>query len=522
MSKLSVEQLKMVNAVWRVNESMWPDLMSASIKRYGVAPPKLDATPFEVNGVQLSGGHMRLYYDSLEVEIKNEQKQGERRASVVTPKPGSLHARVGSGGRPVLLDRNNIARSLEENIHFIAYAENGQHIRRLINARDIKATIERKHGRPFARELINQLDQLIGNTPQTFTPLDPLFRLFRQAATYRHLVFSVRNVVQQTSAFPIAMQEVGPINYINAITKLTTQEGTAEFVKSKSAFMRNRTSLVNREAAEYLDNITVDGPAGHAYEQMKRVGFTPQTVIDAGIAHPLWLARYEIAINEHGDERLAASQADASVAESVGSGHDLHLGNAFNSNSSEFLRTVTIFGSWFNAYYNRVYRDTHGFDARQTFLTGQGLNAVFTMPMIVALISSALVYDFPDSDDPEDWAKWAASRYAAFIAGTIPIIRDIVSFATSGFAPKTVLAGAQEGPYRIIQETDAFFEGRQSGLKYTSDVIKVGSTFVPIFGAGQVTRMMDYTDSYLQGNEGRTFNVPQMLVEGPNRNKESQ
>jgi len=520
LGHMTEDQLKVVNKVWAINESIWPDLSSASIKRYGVSPEKLDATPYVVNGVEMTGGHMRLFYNSQEIDIKNEQETGREFGSIMPSKAGSLNERVGSGGRPVLLDRNNIVRAIDENIHFVAYAEVGNHIRRLVNARDTQEMIQRKHGKPFHRGLVEHLDMLIRNKPTSQNEkLAGAFRLLRKAATYRHLVFSIRNVVQQVTALPIITSEVGVIEWFNAANRvwLSGDKSTVEFIKSKSAFMKNRTSFVNREAAEYLNKISVDSKTQMIWEQIAGVGFAPQTYVDGILAFPAWLAKYEQGMNNHGDERRAISEADIAVSESVGSGADLHLGGAFNSNTSELTRTMTLFGSWFNAYYQRVYKHTHGLER----MTPEAVNTLFTLPLIVGTMSALLVTDFPDDDSDESWLAWLARNYTMFIAGTVPIVRDTVSFYHSGFSPQTVLSGAQEGPVKVVNELDALIEGRQSGLKTASDLTKIATTFAPVPGSGQMTRVMDFVDSHMQGEEGNftTFKAYQALVEGPDRNK---
>ena len=519
LSKLTVEQLKMVNAVWKINESTWSELSAASVKRYGVAPEKLDATPFEVNGVEMTGGHMRLFYNSLELELQEEQRRGEQYATIIPTKAGSLYERVGSGGRPVLLDRNNIVRAMEDNLHFIAFAETGQRIRRIVNATSVRESIQRKHGVPFHQALIEQLDMLIRNKKErdTWPLIAKITRLLRRAATYRHLIGSVRNIVQQISSLPIAADEVGTVNLANAYMTFVSDGGASmEMILERSAFMRNRSSFVNREAAEYLRQLSVDNQFQYIYGKFAEVGFAPQTFIDSLIAFPTWLAKYELGMTDHGDERRAISDADVAVGESVGSGADIHLGGAFNSNAPEYIRTLTVFGSWFNAYYQRMYRHTKGFST--TTMTPAGFRAVLTTPLIVAPLAAILVMDYPDDDSDEGWAEYVAKRYVAFMAGTLPLIRDMVGFAVSGYAPKTVLAGGQEGPWRAAEEARAFFEGRQSALKTASDITKAVTTIVPVPASGQVTRVADYLDSYWMGKEG-DFNAYQMLVEGPDKNR---
>lgn len=521
MRDLTADQLRMVNAVWKVNESLWPDLSSASVKQYGVAPTKLDPTPFTVNGVRMTGGHQRLYYDSTELELKSEQERGGSQSNVIPSKAGSLNSRVGSGGRPPLMDVHNVTRNMDESIHFIAFAETGSRLRSLVNATTVKEAIERKHGVGFYKAMIETIEGVTANRAavETIPALAAMMRVLRRAATAKHLMYSVRNTLQQFSAIPIAMQEVGFAAWSNAAIRTTSLNGSRElkeFVNGRSAFMNNRASLVNREASEYLRKLTVDGKYAHAWQQFAHFGFTPQTIVDATIAYPTWLARYEQAMEEHGDDKKAASQADTSVAESVGSGSDLHLGGGFQSSNTEFARTFTLFGSWFNAYFQRVYKSTEGLS---TVARKEAMYTLTVMPFLVAVMSQLLIADGPGED--EDWFSWAMKRYGAFMAGTVPLLRDMVG-AFKGYAPSTVWSGGGEAPVRLVGEVESYIEGKQTGLKFTSDLTKLVGTIVPLPGSGNFTRVMDYMDGYGRGKEDHDkhwfLKGHQAITEGSDKN----
>jgi hypothetical protein len=515
LADMTPEQLDLVNATWKVNESMWPELSKAHVELYGVAPPKLTATPFEVGGVKLTGGHMRLFYDSSELELKGIQEESRAMSSIMPTKAGSLHSRVGSGGRPPLLDKGNIIRAIEDNIHYIAFAEPSNKIRSIINSKEVKAAIEIKHGEGFYRAVIEGIDGVTGNhvSRETIPFMAATFRLLRRAATFKHLAYSLRNTVQQVSAIPVAMEEVGVLAWAEQTMRFASPQGHQEFigfVTERSKFMRDRASLVNREASEYLRKITADGKAHHMWNQFARFGFTPQTITDSIIAFPTWMARYEQGIEAHGDEGRAISDADTAVAESVGSGSDLHLGGIFQSNNTEFVKMFTVFGTWFNAYYQRIYRSTEGLT---DFASADAARSLLITPFIVAVMSSALVMDLPD--DEEGFWKWAMKRYAAFMGGTMPVVRDIIG-AFSGFSPKTVFSGGAETPARLISEFESLAKGKQTGLKAASDITKIVTTVVPVPGVGNMTRLMDYIDSHNRGKEGE-FNAYQAVVKGPTR-----
>lgn len=521
LSDLTPQQLELVNTTWAVNETLWPQLSEASVKQYGVAPPKLDPTPFVVNGVTMTGGHQRLFYDSSSIELQSEKELAGSQSDIMPTKAGSLHSRVGSGGKPPLLDRNNIARAVDDSIHFIAFSEVGAELRALMNGPDVKAAIERKHGLGFYKALIEDIDSVTGNRRgrETIPMLGKAMSHLRQAATFRHLAYSVRNVVQQGTSIPIAMQEVGTARFSSAVVRFMSpgREALRDSIREKSAFMSNRASLINREASEVAKRMAINSRRGKAWRFAADNVFFFQTLVDAEVAFPTWLAKYEAEMEDHGDERRAVSAADTSVAESVGSGSDLHLGGAFHSTQNELTRTFTLFGSWFNAYYQRIYKSTHGGNLSEADLMDM-FTTVFTMPIIVGVLSAAMIADGPGDDpDAEDWALWVGKQYLAFLAGTVPLLRDVAS-SFKGFAPSTVWSAGGESPSKAINEVISYVEGNESGLKFTSDMLKIAATLLPIPGAGNFTRVMDYTDSYLQGDEGDIFNPYQALVEGADKN----
>lgn len=518
LETLTTDQLRMVNKVWEFNESLWPDLSSVSVRVYGVAPPKLDPQPFLVNGIPMTGGHTRLYYDSQELELKTERDQAGMVNSIMPSKAGSLHARVGSGGRPPLLDKNNISRAMAENIHFIAFGEVGHRLNGLLSSKEVQGAIERKHGPGFYRALLQTVEGITAKRAERET--DPLVavlaRSLRHAATFKHLAYSIRNTVQQiTALFPVA-HEIGTVNMVATYAEYLTPQGhrsIQEFTNERSEFMRDRVAVVNREASENLRQIAM--PAGWTqakWETYKRFGFAMQTLVDKHIAYPVWIAKYRQVMLETDDEARAISAADTAVAESVGSGSDLHLGGMFHSTNRESTRMFTVFGSWFNAYYQRIYRDTRGFSG----WTNRSFGTLVSVPIMTAVASSLIIMDGPDED--EEWWQYVLDNYLSFMAGTIPVVRDIAS-VSKGFTPKSPLTSAVELPVVIMREFESgILDDDPDLLGSAIDATGAMTSVVPVPGSGQFLRMADYLESYYQGEEGE-FNAYQMVVEGKDKNQ---
>lgn len=522
LSTMTPDQLQLVNAIWKINESLWPSLSAAAVRMYGVAPPKLEALPYTINGVTLTGGHMRLYYHSLTDEMKEVQDQGGKFMSIMPSRAGSTIARVGSGGKPVLLDRSNITRAYNDALHFIAYAEPARRLAGLVNSGDVKGVIVRKHGEAMYKSLVENLEGITSNRNEreAIKFFADLSRHIRKMATLRHLAYSIRNALQGLSSIKIAKDEVGAARLMAAYAQVVTSpRETIRTINELSVVMRNRGSLVNRESAEFLREMSFGGPAEAGWNTFVAAGFAPQKLIDSLIAYPVWLARYnqyaEDVASGKMTQRDAVSKADEAVAASVGSGQDLQMGAIFQMNKPEWVKVMTAFGSWFNNYFNRLYRESKGFSG-DGFKSWGFYQAALTTPMIVAVMSALIVADEPAED--EDWMSWALKRYGAFMAGLLPLVRDFVS-AASGIPSRTPLAMVPETPVRLAREIKQTMEGQQSSERAVSDFLKLTGTVAPIPGLGNVTRLLDYKDSYDEGNEGPDFRFYNALVEGPDRNK---
>jgi hypothetical protein len=516
LQQLTVPQLELVNQIWAMNESQWPALQEAAKAMLGVAPPKLQPAPFNVNGVELTGGHMQLMYDSQALELADEQARGMNTSNVVPMQAGSTHARKGSGGRPVLLDTQNITQSMEDKTHYIAFAEAGRAMRGILNSKEIQLLIEKKHGAPFYDNMVHGVAAVMRAEParETSRWLARLSRWTRQSATLMHLGYSLRNVMQQFPAALISAREVGPIKFAQASGLFASNpRKMMDSINEKSAKMQDRKQLINRDSREALKQVLATSKGEKYWEQFKSGAFVLQTMVDSTVAYPTWYAKYTDSMEKHGDERRAVIEADAIVAETVGSGHDVYLGRIMQSNQNELVKTLTMFGSWFNAYYQRLYKSSK---AGTDFLSiAFALDAV-VMPIIVANLTQLVIGDWPDDD--EEIEDYIAKNSLGFMVATMPVLRDLGSLL-GGFTPSTPISAIPAAAVRIQSEIASYGKGNQTGLKTIADLGRAVSSVTKLPGSGNVWRLLEYWGSFNEGNEGDVFNPYLALTEGADKDK---
>lgn len=517
MSTMSDAELKLVNSMWKLNENMWSGIANTAIEHRGVAPKKLAATPFVVNGVEMTGGHQTIFYEgSAEgLSVVGEDVAGMFN-QIQTNEATAAKERVGSGGRKVLLSKDNITRAIDENLHYEAFYKPSVKIAAIINDKAYKAAVTKKHGDVFYDSYVKNLQNIVSARPDREGNRDiaAFLKHIRRARTYSVLHYSLRNTVQQSTSIPIAISEVGAQNFARAAASLIGPEGrhNRDFIKSKSKFMANRAQLVNREANEFLRQIAIGGKVENALKVFSDHGFSMQTAVDSAIANPTWLAKYNDGMLKHGNEKVAISQADTAVSESVGSGADLHLGTLFQSTNVQSVKAITQFGSWFNNYYQRTYKATQGYGSfehkRQVF------SAMVYLPILVSVMNAALTMDLPKDD--EEIETWVAKKYIEHLAGMVPIVGDAIS-SMFGWRQSGLLADAQSTGGAVVSLAT---KEDQSGLDTAIDILKIINTVIPISGSGQVIRPLEFISSDSEGNENQdnpAHSVAQALVKGKTR-----
>lgn len=541
MENMSDEELDMVQALWEHSDHMMEPLFQAAHDREGVAPSKLVHTPFVVNGKTMNGGHMRLFYGGsageVEAKIRLDEDPLNSINSVVPSKAGSTFERRGSGGKKPLLEVQNIYRNIEENAHYIAYATTATELQVLFNNKDLRAAIVEKHGDGFDKALLQSIQGLTTNYKEhdAIGGLAAIIRQMRYAKSMMYLAYNVKNILQQLASVVPSMAEMGPINYITA--SLAFHGNFAEnraFVDEKSAQMKARKAHLNREAADMMKRVESGSKAEAAINKFAQHGFTPHVMLDMAVSYPTWLATYNSEMEKHGDEDLAIINADVRVAETIGSGMDLHLGKVFRSNEAAYMKMLTVFGSWFNSsIFQRAYRNTKG---GKKWMSGPAFEALVMTPMLTMMMSEVIAMNIPRWDDDEDGesflkelALWAGLGYTGFMGATIPIFGDLLPGQTN-FKPSTLLDDAigtvQELPGQGAKVYDAVVDPSWAkSIETLENFIKVAGTFVAMPGSGNVVRMLDYTASALEGKEKAPENIRETIgtalqpfVEGKQRN----
>ena len=525
LSFMTGKELDLVEKIWELNESFWPRLAEVSRKMTGIVPAKVEHVPYAVGKRVMKGGYMRLYYDydqrdSWQAVGAEDAKITRSGARLVTQtKHGSRNERVGSGGRKVSMSVNNIFRAMDEVIHDISFAETARKVTRVMANKDVSGAIINHYGKEKYESINSSLEGIIAGNVSNSHPINAFIRHFRTAATYSMLGYSLRNLIQQPVAVTNMFGKIGEVPVIAAMGDFVMNRNKwGKFVQDRSEFMRNRTSLVNREVAEIMASV-----GGNVMSnKLKQHAFDMQTMGDAMIAYPGWLAAYRQGLKRFGDEAKAVVFADEAISATIGSGLMKDMspllqgsGRLAQTVGPEMLKTITFMGSYFNVI-GRLIRDAN---KQADFKTIKGV-AEYTRQMTwylaaPAILSALLVGQGPDDD--ENWFSWVTKTVASYGMASVFMVRDLVS-VFSGYSPSTSYTRALESIGRAANTVSGIVEGEKdiTDPEELAKALRATSYLYPLPGAGQAARTLEYIGSQESGNEG-DFNIYKAIVVGKDR-----
>ena len=524
LDHLTDKELDLIESIWSINESFWPELAQVAKTMTGIVPAKVEHKPYGVRGRIMRGGYMRLFYDydkrdskTLTENSEKETRSGER--IVKQTKHGSRNERVGSGGRKVSLDVSNIFKAMDEVIHDISFAETGRNISRAMKS-DIADAIIDHYGKEKYESMMSAMSGVIaGGFSSNQGLINMLFRHFRTAATYSMLGYSVRNAAQQPIALTNLFGRIGTTQVLSAMTQMATNPNkTVEFVRDRSEFMRNRTALVNREIAEAMNKV-----GGNVLtSRLKQHAFDLQTIGDSLVAYPGWIAAYNKGISDFKTEEKAIIYADETISATIGSGLMKDMSPLLQGGGSvgqtvgpELLKSITFMGSYFNVV-GRLIRDAH----KELNIKSPSSWAKYSSQMTWYLFAPAILGAFVvggGPDDDESYAEWFVTESAKYGLSSIFGIRDMVS-VFSGYGLSNSYTRSAESIYRLWSAGVKVAEGDSdlSDMELQAKMLRSASYLYPIPGAGSFARTWEYIGSQNAGNEG-DFNIYYALVVGKDR-----
>ncbi len=563
LSTLDDNALNYVEATWQFIDLFWEDITlpngrtvngtkTLELESTGVVSPKIEASPFFVNGRQMSGGYYPLVYDNLSdvrVARETEAELMDRMLSGGFARAHTTHgftiARVGSGGRPIRTDLGVINKHLDEVTQDLCYRIAVQEAAAVLGNNDVVSAIEQTMGRPFRENMQEILvrtatGQLNSNEMGAFNKHIANLRINMTTAI---MGLNLRSIGTQPFGLLQSINEIGVkdvgVGLAWLYKRQTKLNDRIAEIHAMSPYMSERATTMTRE----LDDIANSLQRRKKMDRMREWGFKPMVYIDVvSVAYPTWYGAYNKAMsgrvegidasnpqyttsNQYTDLELQAhAYADMVVrmTQSAGGAQNMSM----VQQRSETMKLMTMMYSYFNTTYNLqaeafAKARADGSSIPKAVMKPSFIASTMLLQTLPALMASLVLDPWPDEDEAEEdplfaWSKWSLKSLFSYVTGEFVFVRDFGSAVTHPFFGFSItpLESMAESAARLPGQIDKTIEAEYSEEAVSSlakKITQVVGGVAGIPGSNQIAKTSDYLYKWSQGT---LKNEPDTIAEG--------
>ena len=430
-AQLTKKDWDMVQAIWDYLDSFWPAIKKLEEEVTGIEPEQVEPTPVETPFGTYRGGYFPIKYDpgkSAEAFRHDEQLNAlykESPAAYAATRHGHTKQRARHVERPLNLRWNTLTAHLVNVTHDLTHRKAIIDANRFLKHKEVRQAIENAIGVKGYRALEKSVISIASDQGESMSYGDKAFRWLRSRTTLRLMGLNLRVALLQVSGFFHTMDEIGVIPTMRGMmTAMSNPQGTWDFVKERSAFMRNRALTFDRDIYD-MSRRLFKNDKGLQNFAFSMIGF-----MDMVVSVPTWVEAYKIGLSKFQDETQAVEYADGVIRRTQGTGAIKDL--AFAQRGNEMKRIITMFYSFGNVLYNRFWLAKK--TAERQWTVGERQQAVQTIAratfynwilpgMFEFILREALRNE--DNDDLDEILKRFGISMVSWPLQAAPIIRDI-------------------------------------------------------------------------------------------------
>lgn len=527
---LTDKDIDLVEGIWKLFDySLWPELQALNERTRGKSPPKVEAVPYVINGRPVTGGYMRLKYDTDLDERAHRLDEGQAVTELLggglgmsskTNQGTSTQRLQGVKLRP-RLDLGVFSETVAESVHDLAYREAVADTMRMLNDRGIQSAIKSAQGVPAYRALVTRVREVAAPPRNPSGFIEKSLSVARKN-TVVTMMSGVKTALQNfTGLFP-AMAKVSPALLMREVATFYSPQmiERTRFAMEQSAYMRGRFDHFDRDLQDMARQLTVDGhilPSNAVFLGL-------MGIVDRGVTVPVWNAAFTDGMHKFGnDNAKAVDYADHIVRQTQGSGREVDLAQIMAGHGAwgQLKKVFTMFYSYFNGQLGLLVTvgavDKHEAKTNPALATAKFTAQFIAIVALPAILSDVLMHGLGDDDDPEEQAKHWAKVFARYGAAMFPLLRDLVGGLISVYAPdSTYHAGFKLSPIESAVESAIKAPGAiydiftGEGTDSDTRTAIMGTSVVFGLPGKLISDTVRGTNAWLAGDAG-----PQAVVLGP-------
>jgi hypothetical protein len=427
---LDAGDVEIVENIWKTVDSLWPHIRDLHQRHAGLAPPRVEATPFRLvlsdgTEAQLSGGYYPIVKALDLSDVGRNVAEFEESQSLWTANffgPVVEHGftkRRGKDMSPLELSLDVVPRHLDKVIHYLTHYEPIRGVDRLLQVPELRQAITEGLGAEYLAGLRPWLQAIAADG----TVHDPIAWWSR---TLRHLRFGSSVVllfgkiptgIKQSLGLFTSAKEVRRRHLVSGVRKFLS-EGWGEVMKESGEF-RHLDKQLDRDARELF--VSLQGKFGDLHKVRAQIiewGALPIMLVQKMVNAVTWYAAREQAFEEGHTDPAAYADSVVRMTQTGGGVKDL----AAIQRGGEAFKMLTVMFSYRSVLYNLLTERT----GKSGWAKTREVFARTWWLLLAPVVFEQLVMSgIGDDEDEADVAKRLALEAALLPISTIPVAGDL-------------------------------------------------------------------------------------------------
>jgi hypothetical protein len=429
LDTLTEKDVKFVQAVWDYIDEFWPAIKAKQERVYGIAPEKVEATPWVTKFGVMRGGYYPLKYTGPKAESESAADMAKQMmrgaAGFASTARGHTQARVEGVDLPVKIGFEVLHNHVAQVIHDLTHHEMLIDVNRILGDKEIAGTIAGYYSQELLTELKDVVMDIASGGLEKRSPWESVATWLRTRSTVAGMAWNLWTVIQQTYGFTNAIPKVGAKYIARSLNAwVSNAEGLEEFVANiheKSIFMRNRAKTMDRDISELRNVVEPSNRTALTDSYFYMIG-KGQMLADIPTWHAGWL---------HSKEQLKASDVDAiafadKLVEDTQGGGAIKAQAKVQRMGGAFFKLWTTFYSYSNALLNQNVQLVKRTEFRDPLSVGRllvDMSILNTLPLLISMLLRDLLRGDEDKEDP--WYAKLAKEQVMSVFGMFPFGREI-------------------------------------------------------------------------------------------------
>ncbi|CAK7068121.1 MAG: hypothetical protein MEBIL_02248 [Bilophila sp.] len=513
--RITSAEWRFVQSVWDLLDQLYPVINATYEKMYGIPLKRVEAKPFTVvsadgETINMRGGYYPLKFDkrfsetaqrNADFDVLNSQEAILRTPN---PKSGMTQERKGAG-IPPLLSLSVLTSHVADSIHYGTHTLPLLDAYRIVKRPEYRRAMQRAFGDEAYAQVVPWLRSIARPDRTKIDGINKMFEFLARRGSLAAMGFSFRTALLQTTSIPQSMAEVGTGAFLRGAYHMLVHPleswGT---IRELSPYMVSRSRNMERDVADRLKPFREGTKIfGSKWEE---AAFAMIQAMDAIVAYPTWMAKYNDAIGKGVEQSKAVLMADDAVIRAQGSG--LVMDTTALMRKPGAARLFTMFMSFAMNWQNRQRYYLAGF--RESLRTGQSeigtarflshFALEWLAPPILTLLLIGMGRDgeFPELED-------IGSELLGYWLMGVPIVREIPALFeynkkfgdSAAFKGLNAAVTATRGGMKIAAG-EASDEQFYRTMKSTLDAIG----FVAGVPTAPIWRTVEGTEAFIEGKAG--------------------